>query len=83
MAQPATLRKEEARGPFFVLLSEREKEGAPNEGYSEGLGKAMNTTTVKVLTCFALFVVVIALTLVALMLVVPAFTDGLPYSGYY
>jgi hypothetical protein len=43
----------------------------------------MNRTTVEVLTCFALFVLVIALTLVALMLVVPAVTDGLPYSGYY
>jgi hypothetical protein len=43
----------------------------------------MNRTTVEVLTCFALFVLVIALTLVALMLVVPAFTDGLLHSGYY
>jgi hypothetical protein len=43
----------------------------------------MNTTTVKVLTCLALFVVVIALALVALMLMVPAATEGLTYSGYY
>jgi hypothetical protein len=61
----------------------QEEEGAPNEGYSEGLCKAMNTTTVKVLTCLALFVVVIALALVALMLMVPAATEGLTYSGYY
>jgi hypothetical protein len=43
----------------------------------------MNTTTVKVLTCFALFVLVVALTLVALMLLVPVATHGLPNSGYY
>ena len=61
----------------------QEEEGAPNEGYSDGLCKAMNRTMVEVLTCFALFVLVIALTLVALMLVVPAVTDGLPHSGYY
>jgi hypothetical protein len=43
----------------------------------------MNTTTVKVLTCFALLVLVVALTLVALMLLVPVVTPGLPNSGYY
>jgi hypothetical protein len=45
--------------------------------------KAMNTTTVNFLMCFALFVLVVALTLVALMLVVPLVTPELTPSGYY
>ena len=44
---------------------------------------AMNTTTVEVLACFALFVLVLTLALVALMLVVPVLTQGLTSSGYY
>jgi hypothetical protein len=43
----------------------------------------MNTTTVKVLVCFALLMLVVALTLVALMLLIPVATHGLPNSGYY
>ena len=45
--------------------------------------KAMNTMTVNFLMCFALFVLVVALTLVALMLVVPLVTPELTPSGYY
>jgi hypothetical protein len=43
----------------------------------------MNTTTVNFLLCFALFVLVVALTLVALMLVVPLVTPEQMPSGYY
>jgi hypothetical protein len=43
----------------------------------------MNTTTVKVLACFALFMLIVTLVLVALMLVVPVLTQGPTYSGYY
>ena len=42
----------------------------------------MNTTTVQVLACLALFVLVVTLVLVALMLVVPVLTQGPTYSGY-
>ena len=45
--------------------------------------KAMNTTPVNFLLCLALFVLVVALTLVALMLVVPLVTPELTPSGYY
>jgi hypothetical protein len=43
----------------------------------------MNTTAVNVLTCFALLVLVAALTLGVLMLVVPLVTHELTYPGYY
>ena len=45
--------------------------------------KAMNTTRANFLVCFALFVLVVALTIGALMLVVPWFTHELTPSGYY
>ena len=57
--------------------------GVLDEGDSQGWCKAMNTTTVNVLACIALFVLVVALTLGALMLVVPLVTHELTYSGYY
>jgi hypothetical protein len=43
----------------------------------------MNTTTIKVLTCFALLALVVALTLVALMLAVPVLTHEPTHSAYY
>jgi hypothetical protein len=49
----------------------------------EGWSKAMNTTTIKVLTCFALLALVVALTLVALMLAVPVLTHEPTHSAYY
>jgi hypothetical protein len=42
----------------------------------------MNSTTVQILACFALFVLVVTLVLVALMLVVPVLTQGPTYWGY-
>ena len=61
----------------------QEEEGIPDEGDTEGSGRAMNAMTVKVLSGFALFFLVVALTLVALMLVVPLVTPELTPSGYY
>jgi hypothetical protein len=43
----------------------------------------MDSTTVQILVCFALFVLVVTLVLVALMLAVPMLTQGPTYSGYY
>ena len=43
----------------------------------------MNTTRANFLVCLALFVLVVALTIGALMLVVPWFTPELTPSGYY
>jgi hypothetical protein len=43
----------------------------------------MNTTRANFLLCFALFVLVVALTIGALMLLVPWFTYELTPSGYY
>jgi hypothetical protein len=52
----------------------QEQEGGPDEGCTEGSWRAMNTTTLKVLTGVVL---VVALMLVALVLLVP----GLSWAG--
>ncbi len=52
-------------------------------GTRNGRCKAMNPTTVNFLICLALFVLVVALTLGALMLVVPLVSHELTPSGYY
>jgi hypothetical protein len=58
--------------------------GCPRKKKEASLMKEdMTTTTVEVPICFAMFVLVVALTLVVLMLVVPVFIPEPTYSGYY